>query len=183
MSEWLSVPEALKYLSVSRTTLYRWLREGRLRYYTPEGGGRRRLKRSELNQFMRPSNRFEDEEARRMDDDQLAVGQDGVVLLPEDIEQRKRGGDPSSVGGGPDDHEAALIQIEIERSQQRIRGLEERIELLEADLVARGPSEFVEGDLSEARHRLDQLRRYVASRKAEYERLGSRRPGSGQPPR
>jgi excisionase family DNA binding protein len=66
MPEWLTVPQALEYLGVSRTTLYRWIREGRIRYYEPSGGrGRRRFKRAELEAFMRPSDEPGQQDAER----------------------------------------------------------------------------------------------------------------------
>ena len=44
----LTTNEAMAYLSIARSTLYRWVKEGRLpAYYTPTGAGRR-YRREEL---------------------------------------------------------------------------------------------------------------------------------------
>ncbi len=50
--EWLSVAEAAAYLKVSRDTIYRWARQGKLTLY--KLGGLTRLKRSELEALIVP---------------------------------------------------------------------------------------------------------------------------------
>ena len=55
--EWLTVAEAADYLRVSRDTIYRWAREGRLTLY--KLGSLTRLKRSELDSLIVPKGRGE----------------------------------------------------------------------------------------------------------------------------
>jgi excisionase family DNA binding protein len=52
--QWLSLSEAADELGVSRATLYRWQREGRLPLYELESGGGRRIKRNDLDALLRP---------------------------------------------------------------------------------------------------------------------------------
>jgi excisionase family DNA binding protein len=49
-SEWLTVPEAASYLRIGRATLYRWVRQGRLRLHHV-GARSTRLRRIELEQL------------------------------------------------------------------------------------------------------------------------------------
>jgi excisionase family DNA binding protein len=60
MSEWVTVDEAMQHLKVSRSTLYRWCDEGRLRYYELESGGGRRFKRDDLDRMLKPGPSKED---------------------------------------------------------------------------------------------------------------------------
>jgi excisionase family DNA binding protein len=48
VTDWLTVPEAVAYLRVSRATLYTWMKKGLIPYYTVVSG-RRRLKRADLD--------------------------------------------------------------------------------------------------------------------------------------
>ena len=50
--EWLTEEQAQEYLQVSRTTLYRWQREGRLTVY--KFGKLRRYKREDLDALAEP---------------------------------------------------------------------------------------------------------------------------------
>ncbi len=50
--EWLTVDEALAYLKVGRTTLYRWMAEDRLPYRELSSGGGRRIRRSDLDRML-----------------------------------------------------------------------------------------------------------------------------------
>jgi excisionase family DNA binding protein len=54
MSEWLTSKEAAAYLKVTRRTLYRWMEEGRLRFYEL-ASGRRRLRKEDLDALLTPS--------------------------------------------------------------------------------------------------------------------------------
>jgi excisionase family DNA binding protein len=49
-SEWLTVEEVAQYLKVSKTTVYRWTDEGRIKKY--KIGRFNRYKKSELDQVM-----------------------------------------------------------------------------------------------------------------------------------
>lgn len=49
---WLTMPQAIEYLQVSRRTLYRLMDEGILPYYRITGTRQRRFKRSDLDQLM-----------------------------------------------------------------------------------------------------------------------------------
>ena len=49
---WLTIPTAQKYLSVSRATLYRLMQQGVLPYYRITGTRQRRFKQSELDQLL-----------------------------------------------------------------------------------------------------------------------------------
>jgi excisionase family DNA binding protein len=60
MPEWLTLREAAAYLKVGVSTLYRWMDEGKLRYYELESGGGRRFKRDDLDALLKPGG----EEAR-----------------------------------------------------------------------------------------------------------------------
>lgn len=52
--EWLTVEEAMAYLKVSRSTLYRYTSEERLPFYQLAGTGGRRFKRSDLDALLLP---------------------------------------------------------------------------------------------------------------------------------
>jgi excisionase family DNA binding protein len=52
-TEWLTVAEASAYLRVTRATLYRWAREGRVRLYKL-GGRTTRVRRSDLDGMASP---------------------------------------------------------------------------------------------------------------------------------
>ena len=58
-TEWLTIPEASSYLKVTRTTLYRWARQGRLRLYRL-GTRATRVRRSDLERMARPKDFPED---------------------------------------------------------------------------------------------------------------------------
>lgn len=49
---WLTMPQAMEYLQVSRRTLYRLMDEGTLPYYRITGTRQRRFKRNDLDQLM-----------------------------------------------------------------------------------------------------------------------------------
>jgi excisionase family DNA binding protein len=50
----MTIAEAMAYLRVSRATLYRLMREGRLPFYTVGTSQDRRLKRSDLDAALLP---------------------------------------------------------------------------------------------------------------------------------
>lgn len=50
--EWLTMPQAMDYLQISRTTLYRLMEQGVLRYHRITGTRQRRFKRGDLDQLM-----------------------------------------------------------------------------------------------------------------------------------
>ena len=52
-SDWLTIAEASDYLKVTRATLYRWAREGRVRLYKL-GARATRVRRSDLDQMAQP---------------------------------------------------------------------------------------------------------------------------------
>jgi excisionase family DNA binding protein len=50
----MTVSEAARYLRVTRSTIYRWSEEGRLRFFQLEGGTRgRRWNREDLDALLR----------------------------------------------------------------------------------------------------------------------------------
>ena len=51
-NEWMTIPQAIAYTKLSRTTLYRLMDEGILPFYRVAGTRQRRFKRSELDQLM-----------------------------------------------------------------------------------------------------------------------------------
>ena len=64
MSEWLTVPEAAKYLKVSRPTIFRWMRTGQLSFY--KFGRATRFRRDELDRIaQRSTSKKEAEDAKR----------------------------------------------------------------------------------------------------------------------
>jgi excisionase family DNA binding protein len=50
--QWFTPPEAAEYLRVTRSTIYRWTREGRLRAHDLPTGGGRRYRREELDRLL-----------------------------------------------------------------------------------------------------------------------------------
>lgn len=50
VADWLSPTEAARYLGVSRETLYRLMREGKLPYSVTRWSGRRRIRKEDLDQ-------------------------------------------------------------------------------------------------------------------------------------
>lgn len=51
--EWLTVAEAAEYLRVSRDTIYRWAKQGKLQLYKV-GGKATRLRKTDLDALARP---------------------------------------------------------------------------------------------------------------------------------
>lgn len=51
---WLTVPDALEYLSVSKTTLYALMKDGRLPFFYITGTRQRRVKRRDLDALLEP---------------------------------------------------------------------------------------------------------------------------------
>ncbi len=49
---WLTVPEALSYLRVSKTTLYALMKDGRLAFYYVKGTSQRRIRMVDLDNLM-----------------------------------------------------------------------------------------------------------------------------------
>jgi excisionase family DNA binding protein len=52
--EWLTATQAMAYLKVSKSTLYRLCSEGKLPYFLVGGSGDRRFKRSDLDAALVP---------------------------------------------------------------------------------------------------------------------------------
>ena len=50
--EWLTIPEALTYLKVSKTTLYDCMKDGRLPFYYVRGTRQRRIRAEDLEDLM-----------------------------------------------------------------------------------------------------------------------------------
>jgi excisionase family DNA binding protein len=50
--EWLTVQEVTRMLKVGRTTVYRWMREGRLPWRELASGGGRRFRRSDVERLL-----------------------------------------------------------------------------------------------------------------------------------
>lgn len=53
-SEWFTIPEAVGYLKIARSTLYRWMQEGRLTFYRL-GGQTVRVRKNELDALAQPA--------------------------------------------------------------------------------------------------------------------------------
>lgn len=53
--EWLNPKEASEYLSISRTTLYKLMDSGQLRYYSIRGVQRRRIRKADLDRLFEES--------------------------------------------------------------------------------------------------------------------------------
>ena len=51
-SEWMTISEACEYLKISQRTLYRYMEDGSLPFFTVGETGHRRLKRSDLEALM-----------------------------------------------------------------------------------------------------------------------------------
>lgn len=51
---WMTVPEALIYLKVSKTTLYSCMKDGRLPFHYIRGTRQRRIRRSDLDALLEP---------------------------------------------------------------------------------------------------------------------------------
>lgn len=56
-NDWMRPADAARYVGVSRNTIYRWCKEGRLRYYTLDSGGGRRFRKEDLNSLFRLQSR------------------------------------------------------------------------------------------------------------------------------
>jgi len=54
MTEWLTIDEACAYLKTNRRTLYRLMETGKLPYYQIADGGRRRIKREDIDALLVP---------------------------------------------------------------------------------------------------------------------------------
>lgn len=50
--EWLTIPEALEYLRVSKSTLYECMSDGRVPFYYVKGTRQRRLKKRDIDNLM-----------------------------------------------------------------------------------------------------------------------------------
>ena len=50
--EWLTIPETLEYLKVSKSTLYECMSDGRLPFYYVKGTRQRRLKKQDVDSLM-----------------------------------------------------------------------------------------------------------------------------------
>ena len=53
-TKWMSVAEACAYLSVSKATLYLYMKDGRLPYYHLAGTHQRRVRKSDLEALLIP---------------------------------------------------------------------------------------------------------------------------------
>lgn len=51
---WMTVEEAMAYLKVSRPTLYRFMAEGKVKYYKLAGTGTRRFRKEDLDALLEP---------------------------------------------------------------------------------------------------------------------------------
>lgn len=51
-ARWMSVSEACDYLSVSKTTLYEYMKDGRLPYYYLAGTRQRRVRQGDLEALL-----------------------------------------------------------------------------------------------------------------------------------
>lgn len=54
--QWYTVTEACEYLRVSKTTLYDYMKDGRLPFFYLAGTRNRRLKKSDLDALLEPGN-------------------------------------------------------------------------------------------------------------------------------
>jgi excisionase family DNA binding protein len=52
VADWLSPTEAARYLGVSRETIYRLMKDGRLPYRTTTWSGRRRVRKEDLDALL-----------------------------------------------------------------------------------------------------------------------------------
>lgn len=56
MGEWVTSREAQELLRISKSTLHRWIRVGKLRPHRLEGAAEFRFKRSEVEALITPAN-------------------------------------------------------------------------------------------------------------------------------
>ncbi len=52
MPDWMSPTEAARYLGVSRETIYRLMRQGKLAYSRTSWSGRRRIRKEDLDRLL-----------------------------------------------------------------------------------------------------------------------------------
>lgn len=62
--EWMTITGATAYLKVSRPTLYRWMTDGLLPFYTLPSDSGRRFKRSDLDALLTPGSPSAERETR-----------------------------------------------------------------------------------------------------------------------
>jgi len=55
MDEWLTTREACKFLKIHRRTLYRMMKDGRLRYSYIAGSGHRRIRKTDVDALLIPA--------------------------------------------------------------------------------------------------------------------------------
>src|SRR5258708_6085736 len=58
MSGWMTLDQAAEHLQVSKPTLHRWVREGKLAVYDLPSGGGRRFRRQDLDNYVQPGARW-----------------------------------------------------------------------------------------------------------------------------
>jgi len=58
MSGWMTLDQAAEHLQVSKPTLHRWVREGKLAVYDLPSGGGRRFRRQDLDNYVQPGARL-----------------------------------------------------------------------------------------------------------------------------
>lgn len=56
---WFTLDEAAAYLKVSKPSLYRWMSEGKLKFYKLAGTGARRFKKTDLDDLLEPGEIWE----------------------------------------------------------------------------------------------------------------------------
>lgn len=61
---WLTAKQAMTYLSVSRSTFYRMLKDGRLTAYNLAGTDEKRFRQEDLDALLTPAPREEGDEKR-----------------------------------------------------------------------------------------------------------------------
>lgn len=130
--EWLSIREATRQLKVGRTTLYRWLKEGRLRAYRI-GPKAVRIRRADLERVVTPLPHAGEEVSRMKEQEsaptpvqlQTAIRpltaeeiQRGLAALQrsQEITARMR----AERGGQPFDESWPLIRAAREERDQRL---------------------------------------------------------------
>lgn len=83
MPDWMTLDQSAAYLQVSKPTLHRWVREGRLAVYDLPSGGGRRFRRQDLDNSVKPGARLRDliheglERSRRHSHDMEQLASDG----------------------------------------------------------------------------------------------------------
>lgn len=98
--QWVTAPEAAEYLGVAVSTLYRWRKEGRLRFYRL-GARVSRIKRQDLDALAQPQPPAKRPAARQEWHkqaetlfhelyEQYGVGDDSADVIREAREQRSR---------------------------------------------------------------------------------------------